>query len=182
VQVFDGHTADPLTVPAQVETLRTRFGITEVVVVGDRGMSKRTGKTALAAAGSKSITALTTPQIRPLLREGVLRPEWWTPYVYEVPHGPVRLVLRRSEAVRRTAPRRRHDKLATRHALMTARHAFVRTAQRAQPDAGLRTLPAWVTRDTLAGWVQVSLQEGAISVTVAEAAQTEASRFDGGDV
>ena len=40
VQVFEGNTSDPLTVPAQVETLRTRFGITEVVFVGDRGMVK----------------------------------------------------------------------------------------------------------------------------------------------
>jgi len=179
VHVFDGNTSDPLTVPAQVETLRTRFGITEVVFVGDRGMVKSKGKTALAAAGSKSITALTTPQVRKLLREGVLRPEWFTPHIHEVPHGPVRLVLRRSEAVRRKAHRRRHDKLATLHALMTARNAFVRTAQRAQPAAGLRTLPAWLTRHKLAGWVQVSLQEGDIIVTVDEAAQTEASRFDG---
>jgi hypothetical protein len=179
VQVFDGNTADPLTVPAQVETLRTRFGITEVVFVGDRGRIKRTGKTALAAAGSTSITALTTPQIRKLLREGVLRPAWFTPYVYEVPHGPVRLVLRRSEAVRRQAHRRRQDKLAKRPALMTARNAFVRTAKRAQPEAGLRTLQTWVTRYKLAGWVQLSLQEGALIVTVDEAAQTEASRFDG---
>ena len=51
VHVFDGNTADPLTVPAQVETLRTRFGITEVVFVGDRGMVKTKGKAALATAG-----------------------------------------------------------------------------------------------------------------------------------
>ncbi len=56
VQVFDGNTSDPLTVPAQVETLRTRFGITEVVFVGDRGMVKRKGKTVLAAAGSKRLS------------------------------------------------------------------------------------------------------------------------------
>src|SRR6266516_2409327 len=70
------------------------------------------------AAVPKYITALTTPQIRKLLREGVLRPVWLTPYVYEVTHGPVRLGLRRSEAVRRKAHRRRHDKLAKLHALM----------------------------------------------------------------
>ena len=52
VQVFDGNTSDPLTVPAPVETRRTRFGSTEGVCVGDRGMVKRTGKTVLAAAGS----------------------------------------------------------------------------------------------------------------------------------
>ena len=62
VQVFDGNTSDPLTVPAQVETLRTRFGLTEGVCVGDRGMVKRTGKTVLAAAGSQDITALPPPR------------------------------------------------------------------------------------------------------------------------
>ena len=179
VQVFDGNTSDPLTVPAQVEKLRTRFGITEVVFVGDRGMVKSKGKTVLAAAGYKYITALTTPQVRKLLREEVLRPEWFTPHVHEVQHGPVRLLLRRSEAVRRKAQRRRHDKLATLHALITARNAFVRTAKRAKPEAGRRTLHAWVTRHKLAGWVQLSLHEGAIIATVDEAAQTEASRFDG---
>src|SRR5215470_14968245 len=89
VHVFDGNTSDPLTVPAQVETLTTRFGITEVVFVGDRGMVKRKGKTVLAAAGYKYITALTTPQVRKLLREGVLRPEWFTAHVHEVRYGPV---------------------------------------------------------------------------------------------
>src|SRR5439155_16505283 len=73
VQVFDGNTSDPLTGPAQVETLRTRFGLTEGVCVGDRGMVKRTGKTVLAAAGSKYITALPPPQVRKLLREDVVR-------------------------------------------------------------------------------------------------------------
>ena len=120
----------------QVETLRTRFGITEVVFVGDRGMVKRKGKTVLAAAGYKYITALTTPQVRKLLREDVLRPEWFTSHVYEVQHGPVRLVLRRSEAVRYKAQRRRADKLAKLHALLTARNAFVQAAKRAQPKPG----------------------------------------------
>ena len=179
VHVFEGNTSDPLTVPAQVETLRTRFGITEVVCVGDRGMVKTQGKAARATAGYTYITALTTPQVRKLLREGVLRPEWCTPHVHEVQHGSVRLVLRRSEAVRRKAPRRRHDKLVKLHALITARNAFVRTAPRAQPEAGLRTLQAWGTRHKLAGWVQLSLQAGDIIATVDEAAQTEATRFEG---
>jgi hypothetical protein len=84
--------------------------------------------------------------------------------------------------VRRQAHRRRADQLATLHALSTARTAFVRTAKRAQPAAGLRTLHAWVTRHKLAGWVQWSLQEGDSSATVDAAAQTEASGCDGCDV
>jgi len=179
VQVFDGNTSDPLTVPAQVETLKTRFGITEVVFVGDRGMVKRKGKTVLAAAGYKYITALTTPQVRKLLREGVLRPEWFTAHVYEVPHGPVRLVLRRSEAVRDKAQRRRADKLAKLDALLTARNAFVQTAKRAKPEAGLRTLRAWVKRHKLDTFVQVSLDEGQLTATLDTTAQAEAAQLEG---
>src|SRR5437867_11724163 len=59
VQVFDGNTSDPLTVPAQVVTLKTRFGIPEVVFVGDRGTVKHKGQAVVAAAGYKEITAVT---------------------------------------------------------------------------------------------------------------------------
>src|SRR5262247_639085 len=49
VQVYEGNTADPVTVPEQVHTLRSRFGLTEVVFVGDRGIVKAKG--ALTTAG-----------------------------------------------------------------------------------------------------------------------------------
>jgi hypothetical protein len=182
VPVCDGNTAEPLTVPAQGETLRRRCGITAVVCVGDRGMVKRPGKPALAAAGSTDIPALPPPPRRTLLRQGVLRPAWCPPHGHAGPHGAVRLVRRRSEAVRRTAHRRRHDQLATRPAVIAARQALVRTAHRAPPAAGRRTLPAWVPRHTLVGWGPWSLQEHTLIVTGDEAAQIEASRCDGGDV
>ena len=38
VQAYPGNTADPTTVPHQVQTLRKRFGLQRVVLVGDRGM------------------------------------------------------------------------------------------------------------------------------------------------
>ena len=38
VEVFAGHIADPSTVGAQVGKLRQRFGLSRVVLVGDRGM------------------------------------------------------------------------------------------------------------------------------------------------
>ena len=38
VEVFDGDTADPATMGAQIDKLRRRFGFSKVVLVGDRGM------------------------------------------------------------------------------------------------------------------------------------------------
>src|ERR1039458_5780074 len=38
IEVFKGNTGDPVTVAAQVGKVKDRFGITKVVLVGDRGM------------------------------------------------------------------------------------------------------------------------------------------------
>jgi transposase len=179
VHVYEGNTADPVTVPEQVHTLRTRFGITELVFVGDRGMVKAKGKHALTTAGFRYITALTTPQVRRLLQTQVLRPEWFTTHVHEVVHGAVRLILRRSEALRQQAARRRADKWAKLQRLITARNTFVSAAKRAKPETGLRTLQAWVKRHKLDVFVQVALHEGLLLATLDPAAQAEATVLDG---
>jgi transposase len=36
--VFDGNTADPMTLASQVDKLKQRFRLDHVVLVGDRGM------------------------------------------------------------------------------------------------------------------------------------------------
>ena len=179
VHVYEGNTADPVTVPEHVHTLRTRFGITAVVFVGDRGMVKATGKHALTTAGFRSITALTTPPVRRLLQTQVLRAEWCTPHVQEVVHGAVRLILRRSEALRQQAARRRADTWAKLQRLITARHAFVGATKRAKPETGLRTLQAWVKRHQLHAFVHVSRHEGHRLATLDTAAQAEATVLDG---
>jgi hypothetical protein len=179
VPVDEGHTADPVTVPEPVHTRRTRLGIPALVCVGDRGMVKATGQHALTTAGCRSITALTTPQVRRLIQTPVLRPEWFTPPVHAVVHGAVRLIRRRSEALRPQAARRRADTWAKRQRLITARHTFGSAATRAKPDTGLRTLQAWVKRHKLEGFVQVALPEGLLLATLEPAAQAEATVRDG---
>ena len=38
VEVFEGSAADPMTVASEVAKVRERFGLQQVVLVGDRGM------------------------------------------------------------------------------------------------------------------------------------------------
>ena len=38
IEVFEGNTADPKTLAAQISKLKHRFGLTRVCLVGDRGM------------------------------------------------------------------------------------------------------------------------------------------------
>src|SRR5881628_1269573 len=75
VEVFDGNTADPKTVATQVDKLRQRFGLSDVVLVGDRGMitSARIRQDLPAAHGIQWISALRANQIQKLAKDGQLQ-------------------------------------------------------------------------------------------------------------
>lgn len=70
VEMFDGNTADPATPTSQGETLKDRFGIRRVVLVGDRCMitSARIGAD-LKPAGVDWITCLRAPAVQALAAE-----------------------------------------------------------------------------------------------------------------
>ena len=73
VQVYPGNTADPKTVPDQVETLAKRFGLSRVVLVGDRGMLTQTQIDMLKKhPGLGWISALRSGAIRRLMAKGHL--------------------------------------------------------------------------------------------------------------
>ena len=73
VQVYPGNTSDPKTVPDQVEALTKRFGLSRVVLVGDRGMLTQTQIDVLKKhPGLGWISALRSGSIRRLLADGQL--------------------------------------------------------------------------------------------------------------
>jgi Transposase DDE domain len=76
VEVFEGNTADPLTLSTQIDKLKQRFKLQRVVMVGDRGLltSARIEQT-LQPAGLDWITALRAPAIKALAAaDGPLQP------------------------------------------------------------------------------------------------------------
>jgi transposase len=74
LEVYAGNTGDPTTVPDQVEKLRHRFGLSRVVLVGDRGMLTQTQIDKLKEyPGLGWISALRSSAIRDLLDSGSLQ-------------------------------------------------------------------------------------------------------------
>src|SRR5262245_1333182 len=74
IEVFKGNTGDPTTVAAQVAKVKDRFGITQVVLVGDRGMLTAARlREDVAPAQLGWITALRAPQVKKLVRDGALQ-------------------------------------------------------------------------------------------------------------
>lgn len=106
IEVFAGNTLDPQTLSSQIHKVVTKFGGGEVTFVGDRGMIKGPQIAELTKQGFHYITAITKPQIRTLLNNGILQMNLFDQTLGEVCDESVRYVLRRN-------PRRAQEMLAS---------------------------------------------------------------------
>ena len=74
IEVFDGNTADPNTLAAQITKLKKRFGLSRVCLIGDRGMLTCARiRDELRPAELDWITALRAPQIKALVETDALQ-------------------------------------------------------------------------------------------------------------
>ena len=74
IEVFEGNTADPKTLAAQITKLKTRFGLARVCLVGDRGMLTNARiRDEVRPAQLDWISALRAPQIKALVADGALQ-------------------------------------------------------------------------------------------------------------
>lgn len=179
IRVFAGNTSDPQTVTMQVSTLKERFRVEEVVFVGDRGMIKTKGKGALTAAQFKYITALTKPQIRKLMGEGVLQPDLFDTTAQAVAHDGKRLILRCNDVLQQKRRHCRDSQLQRLQELVNERNAVVSRSKRAQPAAGWRTLSSWIQRHQLHTFVPLALEGRLLHVIINDEAKVTAGLLDG---
>ncbi len=74
IEVFAGNTADPTAFVSAVNITRERFGLKELIMVGDRGMITSARIEALRELGGpKWITCLRAPAIKTLAEEGSIQ-------------------------------------------------------------------------------------------------------------
>ena len=80
VAVYPGNKADSTTVPDQIVKLREKFGLTRIVLVGDRGMLTQTQiETLRTYPGLGWVSALRSEAIRELISKGLLKQEVFEP-------------------------------------------------------------------------------------------------------
>jgi hypothetical protein len=74
IEVFEGNTADPKTLAAQIEKLKHRFKLSRVCLVGDRGMlTDARIRDEVRPAQLDWLSALRAPQIKALVEAGALQ-------------------------------------------------------------------------------------------------------------
>jgi Transposase DDE domain len=180
IEVFPGNTQDPRTVAAQVEKLKGRFGVTAITFVGDRGMLKGQQVEDLAQHGFHYITAITKPQIERLLRTGTLQMDLFDQEVAEVlTEEGIRYVLRRNPVRAQEMRDTRHAKLAALQAQVAKQNQYLIDHPRANAQGALQKLVARAEKLRIADWVELTVAERAMTLTIKEDAQTEAAKLDG---
>jgi Transposase DDE domain len=180
IEVFPGNTPDPHTLAAQVAKLKARFGVHEITFVGDRGMIKGQQITDLATQGFHYITAITKPQIEKLLRTGTFQLDLFEQELAEVlADEGVRYVLRRNPVRAQEIREARHAKLATLQTLVAKHNHYLTEHPRADAQGALQKLVARAATLRLSDWVELTLVERTITLTINEDAQAEAAKLDG---
>ena len=180
IEVFPGNTQDPHTFAAQLAKVKARFGVTAITFVGDRGMIKGQHIEDLAQYGFHYITAITKPQIEKLLRQGTFQMDLFDQELAEVlADEGLRYVLRRNPVRAQEVRETRHAKLAKLQAQVTKQTQYLQEHPRANAQGVLQKLAASAAKLRIADWVELTLEERAITVTVNTSAQQEAAKLDG---
>jgi hypothetical protein len=116
IEAFAGNTGDPATFQAQVQKVRDRFGVAEVIWVADRGMlTSRQVEQLQQLAGAHWVTALRAPTIQQLVAAGAIQPSFFDSHnLAEVTHPDYpdeRLVVCHNPLLAEKRARKREDML-----------------------------------------------------------------------
>jgi Transposase DDE domain len=180
IEVFPGNTHDPQTFAAQINKVKARFGVHEITFVGDRGMIKGQQIGDLAQQGLHYITAITKPQIEKLLKQGTLQMDLFDQEMAEVlADEGIRYVLRRNPVRAQEMRDTRHAKLATLQAQVAKQNQYLTDHPRANAQGALQKLIARAEKLRIVDWVELTVAERTITLTIQEDARTEAAKLDG---
>jgi hypothetical protein len=166
IEVFEGNTADPRTLGAQIDKVKSRFALKHVVLVGDRGMITQARLDAeIAPAGLDWITAMRAPAIRALVEAGALQMSLFDERDMAAITSPdypgERLIVCRNPDLARERTRKRLDLLAaTEHHLATIAAAVSRARKplRGAAEIALK-VGAVINRHKMAKHFQLDIGE-----------------------
>jgi len=180
IEVFPGNTQDPQTFASQLEKVKARFGVKEITFVGDRGMIKGQQIEDLVQHGCHYITAITKPQIEKLLRTGTFQMDLFDQELAEVlTEEAIRYVLRRNPVRAQEVRDTRHAKRATLQAQVAKQNQYLTDHPRAKAQGAVQKLVARAKTLRIADWVELTIEERTITLTVQPSAQQEAAKLDG---
>ena len=179
IEVFKGNTSDSTTVDGQIKKLALRFNVKEVVLVGDRGMIKKTGIESLCSKNWSYVTAITKPQIEKLISADVIQMDLFDDELVEVVDKNVRYILRRNPMREKEIKTNRDDKIRRVEKFLNELNVKLVEHPRSKEKTALTDLQKKIDRLKLKKILCANLDLRILSLTKNEAASAEISRLDG---
>jgi hypothetical protein len=185
VEVFAGNTADPTAFISMVETIRTRFKLKRLTMVGDRGMITSARISALREAGDLGwLTCLRAPQIAALAKDdGPLQLGLFDEAnLAEFSHPDYpdeRLIACRNPLLAEERARKRTELLAATEEALAPLISAVREGRLAGADKIGLKVGKVINKFKMAKHFEVSIGENTLSVSRQEDAITAEAALDG---
>jgi transposase len=178
VQVFHGNTSDNTTVLEQIQKIVLRFGVKRSIFVGDRGMLKGPQ---LAQIGEQAehITALTTVQIRTLIKQKVFSLDMFQSKTHTIHHNGLRYILRRNPTRQQEMQEIREKKRESIESLVNEKNIYLAKSKRSSEIAACKAVKARLKKLTIDKWLKVTSQERKLILEVDPKALDEVSELDG---
>lgn len=170
VEVFEGNTADPATVAGQVGKLKQSFKLSELVLVGDRGMLTSARIESLEQVpGLAWISTLRSPQIRALAESGSLQLSLFDERNLAEISDPAfpgeRLVVCRNPRLAEERQRKREDLLRATEALLAPiREQVAEGKLKGAAQIGLKVGKV-IDRYKVGKHFEVAISEGALKLS-----------------
>jgi hypothetical protein len=142
-------------------------------------MIKALGKAALGQAHFRYVSALTDPQVRSLLKTGVLQLDLFDETPAEVQAGAKRYILRCNPQTRALEQARRADQWERVRAKITARNEAMACKPKMRADTALRQAQALVKKYRLGHWIAVRLEGRQVVWTEDAPAREVQGQLDG---
>jgi transposase len=157
-----------------------RFGGGEVTFVGDRGMIKSEQIEDLNKEGFHYITAITKPQIKKLLKSGVIQMTLFDQHLAEVETDEgIRYVLRRNPIRALEVRQTRQDKLQAVQEEVDKQNLYLAEHGRAHVEVARRKVHKKIEQLKLSGWLSEGVTDRKILLTEDSAARAEEAKLDG---
>ncbi len=179
IEVFEGNTQDPKTVANQIQKMAGRFGVTEVTLVGDRGMIKQTQINELEEQKFHYITAITKPQIETLIKNDVMQLSLFNEEIVEVIEGDIRYILHRNPVRAEEIETSRQSKLSYLKKMLAKNNHYLAEHPRAKVETALRNLDTKAKQLKIDKWLSIQLTDRSIAIEINLEEKKKNAQFDG---
>jgi len=179
VQVFEGNTQDTATIGDQLKKLQKNFGIKQVVMVGDRGMIKSASIDEMVTLKWHYITAITTPQVKTLLKQGVIQLALFEEKLIEIWQEDIRYLLRRNPVRMQETANTRNEKIEKVKLLAQTKTNYLAAHPKASVAVALKAVNQKAAQLKINELLTIATTERSVTIAVIESKLIEAAQLDG---